>query len=263
MEASTNDRRREGERGVAAAFRAWEALNPASPLWAPARNEGVTTVGVAARAAASIAGQGAVVDTAAGTGGRHDPQGAGGDGGQPGVARRREGQGARRAASTRLRQVLDDARVYALEEGGVRERPRSARWPRRPPTSPRCSRCSTGRLPLLVAGGSGHRHRGRARARARLQAPHRHPRRRRGVDGGGAARRRQGARVVTTALDNIPTSFASLGQRQENAALLRTAGVPGRADRPESARRSTSATSASTPATRSPTGCRGTRRCAP
>ena len=31
--------------------------------------------------------------------------------------------------------------------------------------------------------------------------------------------------VFTTALDNIPTSFASLGQRQENAALLREAGV--------------------------------------
>ena len=41
----SNDAAAKGEKSVAAAFRVWDALNPASMLWAPARNEGVTTVG--------------------------------------------------------------------------------------------------------------------------------------------------------------------------------------------------------------------------
>jgi hypothetical protein len=32
--------------------------------------------------------------------------------------------------------------------------------------------------------------------------------------------------VLTGAMNNIPTSFSTLGQRQENAALLARAGVP-------------------------------------
>ena len=62
METSANDGRAEGTRGVAASFRAWDALNPASPLWTPARNEGITTVGMVP-GGGLIAGQGAVVDT--------------------------------------------------------------------------------------------------------------------------------------------------------------------------------------------------------
>jgi imidazolonepropionase-like amidohydrolase len=48
-----------------------------------------------------------------------------------------------------------------------------------------------------------------------------------GAEGWRVAPRLASARVpvVTTALDNIPSSFGTLGVRQENAALLRSAGV--------------------------------------
>ena len=68
--------------------------------------------------------------------------------------------------------------------------------------------------------------------------------------------------VLMTALDNLPTSFAALGSRQENAALLRRAGVPVAVTAGDGETFNVR-TSSSTRATPSPTACRGTRRCAP
>ena len=61
---STVDTSARGERAVAAAFRVWDGINPASPLWAPARNEGITGV-VVLPAGGLVSGQAAFVDTAA------------------------------------------------------------------------------------------------------------------------------------------------------------------------------------------------------
>ena len=60
--ASTDDSSAKGEAGIAAALRVWDGLNPASVLWTPARNEGVTSV-VAVPTGGLVAGQAAFLDT--------------------------------------------------------------------------------------------------------------------------------------------------------------------------------------------------------
>lgn len=221
QEDSTNDDTAEGERGVAAAFRAWEALNPASPLWAPARNEGVTTVG-SLPSGGLIAGQGAVVDTqpaAAAEMIRKAPAVMVANLASPGQAKTK----ARGELFQRLRAVLEDARVYAakkaaFESAALRELAAPAA------DLAALGAVLDGRLPLLV---QAHR----ATDIEAALAIARDFKLRVGILGGAeawmVAPQLAAARVpvFTTALDSIPTSFASLGQRQENAALLRAAGV--------------------------------------
>lgn len=221
MEASTNDVTAEGERGVAASVRAWEALNPASPLWAPARNEGVTTVGVLP-GGGLIAGQGAVVDTATGTAAdmiRKAPAAMVASLASPDVVKAR----ARGELFNRLRQVLDDARVYALkkaafESGALRALAAPA------DDLAALQPVLAGRIPMLVQAD-------RATDVEAALAIAREFKIRIAIVGGAeawmVAAQIAAAKVpvVTTALENIPTSFASLGQRQENAALLRKSGV--------------------------------------
>ena len=50
-----------GDHNVAAAFRAWEGLNPESVLFSPARNDGVTTA-VALPGGGLVSGQAAAID---------------------------------------------------------------------------------------------------------------------------------------------------------------------------------------------------------
>src|SRR6185369_1349396 len=50
---------------IAAAFRVWDGLNPSSALFAPARNEGITTAVVAPRGGL-ISGQAAAIDLVSG-----------------------------------------------------------------------------------------------------------------------------------------------------------------------------------------------------
>ena len=59
---SSNDDSPKGAHGVAAGFRVWDALNPASELWAPARQGGVTAV-VVAPSGDFVSGQAALVET--------------------------------------------------------------------------------------------------------------------------------------------------------------------------------------------------------
>ena len=218
--ASTDDSAK-GDRGVAAAFRAWEALNAASTLWAPARNEGITTVGSLPNGGL-IAGQGAVVDTLPSTAAEMIRK-------APAVmvaslASSEEAQaGARGELFMRFREVLDDARFYdsrrdAFDNAALRDL-----------AAHRLQLAAlqtvlTGQVPLLVAV---HR---AADIEAAL-ALARDYKLRIGILGGAeawmVAPQLAAARVpvFTTALDSIPTSFATLGQRQENAGLLRKAGV--------------------------------------
>jgi imidazolonepropionase-like amidohydrolase len=62
MVTDSDDTRAKGERGVSAAFRVWEALNPQSALWAPAREDGVTHV-VVMPGGGFVGGQAALVET--------------------------------------------------------------------------------------------------------------------------------------------------------------------------------------------------------
>jgi imidazolonepropionase-like amidohydrolase len=216
-----SDVRAQGEAGVAAAFRVWEGLNPASVLWAPARNEGVTSV-VAAPSGGLIAGQAAWFDTAGET--RAEL-----------VRRAPVAMVASLTAETaqvpsrgdlflRLRQILDDARSYATRKAAYERaatRPFVVSHLHLEALQP----VLAGKLPLLVAI---HR----AADIQTLLDLAREYRIRVVIDGGAEAWKVAPALaaaktpVVTTALDNIPTSFDELGARQENAGLLRKAGVP-------------------------------------
>src|SRR5436190_8303097 len=57
----TNDVAARGTNNVAASFKPWDGLNPTSTLFAPTRNEGVTTVVIAPRGGL-ISGQAAAID---------------------------------------------------------------------------------------------------------------------------------------------------------------------------------------------------------
>jgi imidazolonepropionase-like amidohydrolase len=219
---NTVDLRPRGRESIAASFRVWLGLNPSSALLTPARNDGVTSVGVAP-AGGLIAGQAAVIDLVPATSTLDmvrrapvamiaqvgPPQGAG-------IATRGE-------LIDRLREVLADARVFAR---------RRAEFERRQTREFAASRLDLealvpvveGRLPLIVETDKASDIEGALGVAQEFGL--------RMIVAGGAeawmlADRLAAARVAvfTNATNNIPSSFATLGSRQENAALLRRAGV--------------------------------------
>lgn len=221
--ADTRDVAARGQDAVAAAFTVWDGLNPASVLLAPARNDGITTVGVIP-GDGLIAGQAAIVDLVDGTVTdmvRRAPVAMVATMTPPGS------QGnvpaSRGELQVRLREILSDVRAY------VRNR---AAYERNASRALAVTRADLealvpvveGRLPMLVA----------ADRASDIDAALRLAREFgfKLIIGGGAeawqvADRLAAARVpvLTGAMSNIPTSFASLGTRQENVGLLRRAGV--------------------------------------
>jgi imidazolonepropionase-like amidohydrolase len=211
-----------GRDNIAAAFRVWEGFNPASMLLAPTRNEGITSV-LIVPSGGLVAGQAAVVDLDQGT--------------LPEMLRRAPvamvaqlasseagGTEARGELIMRMRELLDEARAYGT---------RTARGGQRPdPTAFEISRTDlaalqpvlAGTLPLIIGADMA------SDIASALSLAEDYDLRI--MIGGGAeawkvADRLAAARVpvLTGALNNIPGSFATLGARQENAALLRRAGV--------------------------------------
>ena len=162
----------------------------------------------------------------------------------------------------RLRELLDDARDLCDAEGGVRARRDAAVRRVARCISRRCSRCSPAscRCSWRSIAPSDIQTLLDLAREYKLRVVD--PRRRRGVEGRAARSPRRRSPVLTAALDNIPTSFddarRAAGERRAAAQGRR----PGRSSPPSGVKRSTCATSGSTPATPSPTGCRGTRRCA-
>src|SRR5258706_14600339 len=61
----TNDAAAKGSNNIAAAFKVWEGLNPASSVFAPTRSEGVTTVIITPHGGL-VSGQAAAIDLATG-----------------------------------------------------------------------------------------------------------------------------------------------------------------------------------------------------
>ena len=222
-----------GAEGIAASFVVTDGFNPRSTLLAPARQDGITTA-VVVPGAGLIAGQAGVVDLASASGRDAASEmirrssaamvvnlefgGGGGEAARPGG-----GPPARGETLGRLRELMSDARVYrrnraAYERGDSREL--SARRADLVALLP----VLDGQLPLLVV----------ANKAADLEAALRLTREFgvRMIVGEGAeawqvADQLAAARVpvLTGAMNNIPTSFSTLGQRQENAALLARAGV--------------------------------------
>lgn len=219
--SETNDARAKGEDAVAAAFRAWEGLNPASVLWAPTRQEGITGV-VVLPTGGLVAGQAAFVETLEGA--RQEMVRRAPVAVVASLASKSEAEaGARGELFLRLRELLEDARAYgtrrtAYESGATRAM--AAKRLDLDALQP----VVQGKLPLLVSVDRASDIEVALDIAAEFKL--------RVAILGGAEAWKVGPRlaearvpVVTTALDNIPSSFAALGSRQENAALLRQAGV--------------------------------------
>lgn len=222
MVDDTNDASAEGDRHVSAGFRSWEGLNPASVLWAPARNDGITSV-LCVPGGGLIAGQAALVDTLDGdrlSMVRKAPAAMIANFGQPAAG----GTQARGEMLMRLREVLVDASTFAarreaFENAGTRPfaigrvhlealadvlagtMPVLADVDRATDIEAALDLATQFKFRLIIHGGAEA-----WQVAGRLA--------------------KAGVPVLTGALDNIPSSFASLGSRQENAAILRKAGVP-------------------------------------
>ncbi|MFL5598787.1 MAG: amidohydrolase family protein [Gemmatimonadaceae bacterium] len=219
--SDTRDERARGRDNIAAAFTVWEGLNPNSVLLAPARKEGITSF-VVIPTGGLVSGQAALVDVVPGT--TTDmiiraPVAMVAEIGDAQAA----GLSSRGELIVKLRELLEDARFFQTHRDAF------DRAQTRPFVTSRLDLQAMipvieGRLPLLVT----------VNRAADIDAAMRLARdyNVKLMIGGGAeawmmADKLAAARipVLTGAMNNIPADFASLGQRQENAGLLRKAGV--------------------------------------
>jgi imidazolonepropionase-like amidohydrolase len=217
----TNDANAQGHDNVAAAFQVADGLNPTSILLSPTREDGITAV-IVHPGNGLFAGQSAAFEIVDGSATDMIVKGS-----VAMVAQldnpRSVGASSRGEMLMRVREILDDARTYA------RRRADYERAQTRPFAASRLDLEAlqpvlAGRLPLLVAVDKASD----IEATLRLAKDY-------GIKliiGGGAeawmvADKLAAARVgvLTGAMNNIPRNFNSLGSRQENAALLRAAGV--------------------------------------
>ena len=217
----TRDMTARGKDNIAAAFTVWEGLNPNSVMMAPARKEGVTSF-VVIPTGGLIAGQAALVDVVPGT--TTDmiiraPVAMVAEVGDPQSA----GLNSRGELIVKLREVLEDTRYFQSHRDAF------DRAQTRPFAASRLDLQALipvieGRLPLLVT----------VDREADIDAAMRLARdyNVKLMIGSGAeawmmADKLAAAHipVLTGAENNIPAGFAALGQRQENAGLLRKAGV--------------------------------------
>src|SRR5689334_11451061 len=210
-----------GKDNIAAAFTVWEGLNPNSVLLAPARKEGITSF-VIIPTGGLIAGQAALVDVVPGTTSDMIIRAPVAMVAEIGDAQQ-AGLGSRGELIVKLREVLDDAKYFQTHRDAF------DRAQTRPFAASRLDLQALipvieGRLPLMLT----------VNRESDIDAAMRLAREYnvKLMVGGGAeawmmADRLAAARipVLTGAMNNIPADFSSLGQRQENAGLLRKAGV--------------------------------------
>jgi imidazolonepropionase-like amidohydrolase len=219
---NTRDASARGKDNIAAAFTVWDGLNPNSVLLAPARQGGVTSF-VVMPTGGLIAGQAALLDVVPGTttdmiirapvamiAEIGDPQSA--------------GLGSRGELIVKLRELLEDTKYFQTHRDAF------DRAQTRPFAASRLDLEAMipvieGKLPLVVSVDR----ESDIDAAMRLAREYNFKL----MIGGGAeawmmADKLAAAHipVLTGAMNNIPGDFALLGQRQENAALLRKAGVP-------------------------------------
>jgi len=219
--SDTRDMSARGRDNIAAAFTVWEGLNPNSVMLAPARKEGVTSF-VVLPAGGLISGQAALLDVVPGTTTDMIVRAPVAMVAEIGDAQQ-AGLNSRGELIVKLREVLDDARFYQTHRDAF------DRAQTRPFAASRLDLQALipvieGRMPLLVTVDR----ESDIDAAMRLAKDYNVKL----MIGGGAeawmmADRLAAARipVLTGAMNNIPAGFAALGQRQENAGLLRKAGV--------------------------------------
>jgi imidazolonepropionase-like amidohydrolase len=216
------DQRARGRDQVAASFTVWDGLNPASVLIPPARADGITSV-VIAPSGGLIAGQAAFVDLVGSSITdmvRRAPVGMVAQIAESGPA----GVGARGELIGRLREVFTDARDYnrrraAFESNQTRDFAVSRA------DLEALQPVLRGQLPLILAADRASDIEAAIRLGQEFGL-------RIMIAGGAEAWQvvdllaRTRTPVLTGAMNNIPTGFSTLGQRQENAAILARAGVP-------------------------------------
>lgn len=208
--------------GITAAFEAWKGLNPVNTFIIPSRQEGVTSV-VVAPSGGMVGGKAAVIDLIDATSAvemvRRASTAMVGDFGNPGGG----STDSRAEYWAKWRRLLDDVKAYqgrraAYEAGNSRTLAASredleALIPMvggQLPLALSVDRASDILAALAFAKDYG--------LRLWIMG---------GAEAWMVAREIAAAKVpvFTGAMNNIPTDFNSLGQRQENAALLRAAGV--------------------------------------
>jgi imidazolonepropionase-like amidohydrolase len=219
--AGTRNVSARGREGIAAAFSVWDGLNPVSVLIPPARAAGITSVVIAPRGGI-IAGQAAVLHLVDGNAAdmvMRSPVamvGQIGNAGQVNLQSRGE-------LMLHLREVLDDARAYSRRKADY-ERAQTRQFAASRLDLEALGPVLGGRVPLLLDADRASDIESAMKlardynlkliiagaAEAWLVA-----------DKLAAAH----VPVLTGAMNNIPLSFSSLGTRQENAGLLRRAGV--------------------------------------
>lgn len=217
----TRDASARAEDQIAAAFTAWEGFDPQSVLLAPAREEGITSVMVFPTGGL-IWGQAAFVTLTGGSLTDHITRAPVAMVAQIGNAGQ-AGTGARAQHLMRLRELFEDVRAYrdnrrAYERAETREFAASRK------DLEAMIPVIEGRLPLIVATDKASD----IEATLRLGREYGLRLMLVGADEGWmVASQIAAARVpvLTGAMNNIPGSFSSLGRRQDNAALLRRAGV--------------------------------------
>jgi imidazolonepropionase-like amidohydrolase len=221
LSGGATDNTARGTNNIAAAFRPWEALDAASPLWAATRNDGITTVGVRPTSNL-IAGQHALVDLVNAPGQdmlRRAPSAIVAEVQSAPAA----GVESRGELVAKLRQLLDDAREWPSRRTNVEEN-RSRPLAAPPADLEALQPVLAGTLPLFVFADRA----AEIDAVLRIAADYKLR-----VVLGGASEAWQradrlaaaGIPVVVGGIRNIPSSFDTLGSREDNAALLRRAGV--------------------------------------
>lgn len=220
-EPSTRDADARGTNAIAASFRSWDGLNSESVLWSPTRNGGVTSV-VVVPGGGLIAGQAAMVDLVNGTGAqmlRRAPVAM--------VAQVDDPRSAQTAARGellgKLRDLIEDVKFYQTHRADYdRSASRSLSAPRADLEA--MIPVVEGRMPLVIDANRVDDIEGALRLAKEFNLKIM-------INGGAeawlAASDLAAAHVpvIAGAMNNIPTSFSTLNQRQENVGILSKAGV--------------------------------------
>jgi imidazolonepropionase-like amidohydrolase len=217
----TNDAAAKGNNNIAAAFKVWEGLNPSSSVFAPTRSEGVTTVIITPRGGL-VSGQAAAIDL--------------GNGQRAEIIRRSPvamiaqiddaqsaGTNSRGELIGKLRALFDDVKFYMAHR---LDYDRAATRTLGAPAADLEALIPVlqGAIPIIIDAD-------RVDEIDAALALARDYNLKMAISGGAeawlAADRLAAAHVpvLTGAMNNIPDNFARLNQRQENAAILRRAGV--------------------------------------